>query len=46
MFKLFFVDLCNINRDLALSQLQAKKPINHLNKISVRIYHIMFGTGK
>ncbi len=46
MFKLWFVDLCNINSGISLKRVQARILYWKLNKISVRIYHKLYGTGK
>jgi hypothetical protein len=46
MFKLFFIGLCNINNEITLDRIRGKKSTPRLNKLTVRIYHILFGTGR
>jgi hypothetical protein len=46
MFKMFFINLVNINSEITLSLLMADKEYTRLNQITVRIYHKLYGTGK
>jgi len=46
MFKLFFINLVNVNSELDLILVRAGTKNHKLNKITVRIYHRLFGTGK
>jgi hypothetical protein len=46
MFKLRFIELCNVSNDISLDSLQKKLTPARLNKLTVRIYHILFGSGK
>jgi hypothetical protein len=46
MFKMFFIELTNINSEINLSLIQAGKEHPRLNQITVRIYHKLYGTGK
>jgi uncharacterized protein YqiB (DUF1249 family) len=46
MFKLHFVELCNINSRISLKRVRARILYWKLNKITVRMYHQLYGTGK
>lgn len=46
MFKLFFIELVNIGSQINLSMLQSGKEYKKLNQNTVRIYHILYKTGK
>ena len=46
MFKLHFIELCNINRDLSILYLNVGITYPKLNKLTIRMYHRLYGTGK
>jgi hypothetical protein len=46
VFRLFIVDLCNVNSQISLAKLIEDKPYTSLNWATVRLYHQLYGTGK
>ncbi len=45
MFKLHFIELCNINRDLSILYLNVGITYPKLNKLTIMLYHGLYGTG-
>ncbi len=46
MFKSHFIELCNINRDLSILYLNVGIRYPKLNKLTIMLYHGLYGTGK
>jgi hypothetical protein len=46
MFKMWFINLCDINSMISLKLLKENKEYKKLNWTTVRLYHQLHGTGK